>query len=488
MARIARWALAAVLVAASITGSGWLYVSQSQRANAESFVTVPITRGTIRRVVSTSGPVRALVTVQVGSQLSGQIIELRADFNTEVKSGDILALIDPKSFAVKVAQAKADLAAARASLVHEKAAIDKARAVLRQTEKNKERQLELSARGIASRALLESSTRDYEVAKADVAVAKAQVTVAEAQVLQREAALRQFEIDLDRTFIRAPIDGTVISRTVDQGQTVAASLQAPELFKIAQDLRRIRIEAQVNEADVGSISAGNQATFTVDAYPDRTFAGVVTQVRLAATELQNVVTYTVVIEAQNEDRRLFPGMTANVEVETARRPNVLRLPTEALRFRPPSDRTATRPSRRNRREVWQRRLAALKRTLSLSDEQVGTIRQGLRGIVAEVRGMRGGGDANDGDEAGRVARRNAMREKFERLVKSVLRDDQRQAFEKWQKRREGVRTAPIWVVGADGRPERRIVRIGVGDDSYLELRRGALKDGDRVIVRRQRKS
>lgn len=488
MGRIARWVLAGVLVAVLAAGSWWVFVGKSLRVESERYVTVPITRGTIRRIVSTSGPVRALVTVQVGSQLSGQVIELKADFNTEVKQGDILALIDPKSFAVKVAQAKADLEAARASLVHQKAAINKARAVLRQAEKNKERQLELATRGIASRALLEASTRDYEVATADVAVAEAQVTVAEAQVVQREAALRQFEIDLDRTIIRAPIDGTVISRTVDQGQTVAASLQAPELFKIAQDLRRIRIEAQVNEADVGSIAAGNLATFTVDAYPERTFTGSVTQVRLAATELQNVVTYTVIVEAQNEDRRLFPGMTANVEIETARRPNVLRLPTEALRFSPPKTSTSARPSRGNRREIWKRRLAALKRTLSLSDEQVSTIRQGLRGISDELRGMRGGNAEGDGDEAGRLARRNAMRGKYERLVKSVLREEQRPAFEKWQKRRENVKSAPVWVVGPNGLPERRIVRIGIGDDAYLELWRGSLKDGDRVIVRKQRKS
>ena len=158
-------------------------------------------------------------------------------------------------------------------------------------------------------------------------MAKAQIESAKAVIAQREAALRQAEVDQERTKIVAPINGTVISRTIDVGQTVAASLQAPELFKLAQDLKLIRLEAQVNEADVGSISEGNSVSFTVDAYPERTFEGKVTQVRLSATELQSVVTYTVIIEASNDDRKLFPGMTANVQIEAAKKDGVLRIPT-----------------------------------------------------------------------------------------------------------------------------------------------------------------
>src|SRR5690606_26297822 len=206
--------------------------------------------------------------------------------------------------------------------------------VLRQAERTIERQQKLADRGIAAQSALDNAIRDAEVARADLAIAKAQVENAKAVIAQREAQLEQAEIDLERAVIRSPINGTVISRTVDIGQTVAASFQAPELFQIAQDLRRIRIEAQVNEADVGVISEGNPATFTVDAYPERTFYGRVTQVRLAATELENVVTYTVIVEASNEDRKLYPGMTANLQIVTAERDNVLRLPNSALRFKP----------------------------------------------------------------------------------------------------------------------------------------------------------
>ena len=232
-----------------------------------------VTRGAIRRIVTTSGPVRALVTVSVGSQLSGQIEQVRVDFNREVKPGEVLATVDAKTFKSKVTQAKADLLAAEAALINQEATLKKADAQLKLADQNIDRQRTLSAKGYASRATLDSATRDTEIGKADVAVSKAQIETAKAVIAQRKASLDQSVIDLDRTEIRSPIAGTVISRTVDPGQTVAASLQAPELFKIAQDLSRIRIEAQVNEADVGAIAEGNPATFSVDAYPDRQFEG-----------------------------------------------------------------------------------------------------------------------------------------------------------------------------------------------------------------------
>lgn len=485
--RVGRAALVVLIGAALIASGVWFYVSRAERSDGVAYMLAPVSTGTIRKIVSTSGPVGAVVTVQVGSQLSGQVIEVQADFNTEVKKGDILAVLDPKTFAVKVAQAKADLAAAKANVVNQRAALTKAEAVLHQADRNKERQQKLAAKGIAAESALDTADRDFEVAKSDLAVAKAQITVAEAQVEQREAALKQAEIDLDRTSIRAPIEGTVISRTVDPGQTVAASLQAPELFKIAQDLSRIRIEAQVNEADVGSISAGNNATFTVDAYPDRTFVGTVTQVRLAATELQNVVTYTVIVEARNDDRRLFPGMTANVEIETARRNDALRLPAEALRFRPREARRASSGSRRDRGAVWQKRLAAVQKRLSLSEEQLGLVKQGLKKLSAEMRALRSADTEEGNTGAGRSNRRETFSAKFEQLIRSVLTEQQLPLFEKWQKQRRGVRTATVWVLDGDGKPERRSVQIGIGDDNYVELKRGQLGDGDKVIIRRQRK-
>ena len=227
-------------------------LTMSSTSGGLVYETAAVDYGPIRKFVSTSGPVRALVTVSVGSQLSGQISELKADFNTEVKAGDELAVIDDKTFVARVAQAEADLAAAKAMLANHEAALLKAEAIERNAERLLERQQTLAGKGIAATTTLDNATRDAEVASAEVAIAKAQVENAKATIAQREAQLAQAEIDLERTRIRSPIDGTVIARTVDVGQTVAASLQAPELFKIAQDLRRIRIEAQVSEADVGT--------------------------------------------------------------------------------------------------------------------------------------------------------------------------------------------------------------------------------------------
>ncbi len=250
------------------------------RRNGLEYDTVEVSKGAIRKLVATSGPVRALVTVSVGSQLSGQIDKLVVDFNSEVKAGDVMATIDARTFDAKVAQARADLLAAKAGLTNQEAALTRGEAVRDQAERASERQEALQKKGFAATATLENANRDLAIAAAEIDVAKAQIASAKAVITQREAALKQAEIDLERTKIISPINGTVISRTIDIGQTVAASLQAPELFKIAQDIKRIRIEAQVNEADVGVVAEGNKVAFTVDAYPERTFEGKVTQVRL----------------------------------------------------------------------------------------------------------------------------------------------------------------------------------------------------------------
>ena len=307
-ARIRTLFTLAIPVAALAAGAAWMLgLGQASRADL-GYDTVPASIGSIRKVVSSSGPVRALVTVSVGSQLSGQVREVLVDFNSEVKPGQTLARLDAKTFEARVAQARADLAASEAAVRNQEATLLKAEAVLRQAERAIQRQKALAERNFASQSSLDSAIRDQEVAKAEIAVAKAQIESARATVAQRRAQLAQAEIDLDRTEIRASIEGTVISRTVDPGQTVAASLQAPELFKIAQDLRRIQIEAQVNEADIGTVAEGNPVVFGVDAYPERKLEGRVSQIRLAATELQNIVTYTVIVEAANEDRRVFAGL------------------------------------------------------------------------------------------------------------------------------------------------------------------------------------
>jgi HlyD family secretion protein len=453
-----------------------------------TYDTVEVTKGAIRKIVSTSGPVRALVTVQVGSQLSGQIGEVRADFNTEVKAGDVLAVLDVKTFAARVAQARADLNAAKASLTNQQAAIARAEANLRQAERALDRQTQLSSRGVTSQASLDTATRDLEVAQADLAVARAQVGTAEATVAQRQAQLDQAEIDLERTQIRSPIDGTVISRTVDIGQTVAASFTAPELFKIAQDLRRIRIEAQVNEADVGAVAEGNPVTFTVDAYPERKFEGRVTQVRLSATELNNIVTYTVIVEASNEDRRLYPGMTANVQIETSNRDNALRISNDALRYRP-RDSAANAPGQGSTspgRGMMKERLERLKSELSLTPDQVTVVEEEMRKVFAEMRGDGGFGNQGPGGNWDQAQVRARIQSRLEQALTRILTDAQRPAFEKWKTARRDQqvvgRTQAVWVLGPEG-PERRVVQLGIADDVYTEVVGGSLKSGDRAITR-----
>ncbi|MFM9938485.1 MAG: efflux RND transporter periplasmic adaptor subunit [Hyphomicrobiaceae bacterium] len=483
-------------------GGFWMLGNGANRAAGMVYDTQPAKRGAIRKLVSTSGPVRALVTVSVGSQLSGQLSELKVDFNSEVKENDVLAVLDDKTFAAKVAQAKADLAIARAALTNQEAALKKSEAVLRQAERVTGRQQVLAQKGITAAAAVDTATRDSEVAKAEISVAKAQIESAKAQIAQREAQLLQAEIDLDRTRIRSPINGTVISRTIDIGQTVAASLQAPELFKIAQDLRRIRIEAQVNEADVGAVTDGNVVEFTVDAYPERRFEGRVTQVRLAATELQNVVTYTVIIEAENNDRKLFPGMTANVRIETARRDNVLTVPNDATRFKP-RNRTAepaaaeTKGGGQGNRN--QRMVEQIKDDLKLDDQQTETLRTELAKVFQEMRAAREASGAKSGQAAGpppgfggapppqqggdMAGNRARIAERIDQILGPILTDAQRPAFDRWKRGRDASRPATLWVLKADGDIEARNVRLGIADETTTEVLGNALKDGEKIVVR-----
>ena len=288
--------------------------------------------------------------------------------------------------------------------------------------------------------------------------------------------MKQAEVDLDRTRIVAPVNGTVISRTIDVGQTVAASLQAPELFKLAQDLRRISIEAQVNEADVGAVADGNPVTFSVDAYPERTFEGTVTQVRLAATELQNVVTYTVIIEASNDDRRLFPGMTANVQIESAKKDDALRVPNEALRFRPRNAERFIVAAGASREDRSDRIISRLKNDLPLTDAQEEAAREALEKFLSSS-------SASGANSIDRSVERQMIQSILEQALRPLMSEAQMPAYEKWKSGRAASRSGNVYVLDAAGKPERRVVRLGISDDQFSEIAGGKLKEGERVIVR-----
>jgi len=320
LVRISKW-----LVLAAVAGGGvfaWLKYSAAERKPKIHYESVSLDRGPIAAKVTASGTLSALVTVLVGSQVSGRIDSLRVDYNSPVKKNQVIATLEPSLFRAAVAQARANYASAQAALEKSKAqAVDA------------DRQLKRSETLVAQKLIAQA---DYETAQANAAVAKAQVAASEADVEQARAALNQAEVNLKYTTISSPIDGVVISRSVDVGQTVAASLQAPTLFTIAQDLTKMQVDTSVAEGDVGKIQPGMKVTFVVDAYPTERFEGTVRQVRDAPTTVQNVVTYDGVIDVDNSRKLLKPGMTANVTFIYADKDSVLRIPNSALRFKPDS--------------------------------------------------------------------------------------------------------------------------------------------------------
>jgi len=365
------WIAASALVILAVA-----LVFYFEGSNQPVYVAAALDRGPIEATVTATGNTNAVTTVQVGSQVSGNIIALYADFNTKVKKNQLVARIDPAIFQAKVDQAKATLDSSKSAVVTGRATVVKAKSDIANAEANVAtqkanvvhaqsavadakaknlRRIELVKEGIIDQEDAETaqSTYDQAVANLDAqnaattaaeaavasaqaqeAVAQAQLESAEAQVIQNVAALQAAQLDLDHTQITAPVDGTVVSRNMDVGQTVAASFQAPTIFLIAQDLTKMQVDTNVDESDVGPIRVGQQANFTVDAYPAVIFPGVVAQIRQAPINVQNVITYDVVVSVSNEDLRLFPGMTANVKIVTGRTETALRLPVAALRFHP----------------------------------------------------------------------------------------------------------------------------------------------------------
>ncbi len=308
---------AVIGIATLIAVGAWWLLSSSVSTR---YVTVKVTRGSIVRSVTATGTVNPVITVQVGSYVSGPIVALYADFNSPVKQGQLIAKIDPKPFEVKVAEASAALANAKAQ-------VGKDRANLAYQKVTYERDQKLVKENVISQDQLDSQRSTYQQAVA-------QVALDEANIQQQEANLRDAQVNLNYTNIVSPVDGTVVSRNVDVGQTVAASFQTPTLFLIAKDLTKMQVDANVSESDIGGVSIGQHATFKVDAFPDRDFDGIIGQVRQAPITVQNVVTYDVVVNVDNPELLLKPGMTANVTIVTARRDNATRIPMDALRFAP----------------------------------------------------------------------------------------------------------------------------------------------------------
>jgi len=400
------------------------------RGGAVQHFTAKVERGEIDDVVEATGTINAVITVQVGSQVSGTIAKLNVDFNSRVHKGEIVALIDPALFQGALLQATADLQNAKANLAAARANLEKARAGAVQTKADYSRTVALSKEGVMSEQQLDLAKANFDSANAAVNGAVANITQAEAQVTQKAAAVSVAQTNLNYTVIRSPIDGTVVARNVDVGQTVAASLQAPTIFTIAQDLTKMWVYAKTDESDVGNIKVGKPVTFKVDAFPKDTFRGVVNQVRMNATMVQSVVTYDTIIEFANPDLKLFPGMTAYVTIPVDTAQNVVKVPNTALRYKP-----------------------------SMPAEQILEIykQYGIEG------GERNAADAARAVSAAQAAPGNPG-------AARALKAD----------------SAIVWKLHLDNTLEPVKISIGITDHAYTEMRavlKGELKPGDDVVIR-----
>ncbi len=334
------------MLVAVLGGGAWWWLQTGAGAKVE-YRTAAISRGNLQATVAASGAVSPVAQVSVGTQVSGQIREVLVDFNSEVKAGQLIAQIDPETFEYRVRSAQADVDAARAAVLTAQAnvaavqaQVSRALVDLNEAQRDWERKQSLvekqfitQSEADKARALVNTSTEALKAVQAQVGVAQAQVKTAQANVAQRDAAWAQAKIDLARTRITSPVNGIVIKRTIERGQTVASSLQSPELFVIAQNLSDMQVDAAIDESDVGRLQPGQKASFTVDAFPGQTFEGEIRQVRKAATNVANVVTYVAIVRFANVQGKLLPGMTANVRIVTEQRENVLKLPNAALRLR-----------------------------------------------------------------------------------------------------------------------------------------------------------
>jgi HlyD family secretion protein len=354
----------AVLLIGAVGAGAAAYYTNS-KGTAPSVTTGTVSRGSIVETVTATGTLQAVTTVQVGTQVSGTIAWLGADFNSRVSKGQVIARLDPSLLDAQVQQASATSSRVGAD-------VDNARVQLADAQRKLERAQELAARQLLSQS-------DFDAARLAVDTAQAQLRSVQAQLVQAQAALDQARVNREHAVITAPIDGIVIQRSVDIGQTVAASLQSPTIFQIAADLTRMQVNASIDESDIGRITQGQRVTFRVDAYPDESFSGTMTQVRLQPTVVQNVTTYNAIIDVPNPKLKLKPGMTATVNVEIARRDDVLRVPNSALRFTPTSETFASLHQEpiantppRGAKRVWtlaNGRLEALPVTAGLADGQ-----------------------------------------------------------------------------------------------------------------------
>lgn len=481
--KLSRPAVIALAVAGALLLAFFGWQAFKPKADEDAYRTEQVTRGDITRSVSASGALQALVTVEVGSQISGQISRVLVDFNDRVAKGQVLAVLDPQTYVSRAQQGRAEVASSVATRNQAQAQADVARATYNRTKS-------LYDKGIVAKAALETAEADWKAARAGVASAAARIT-------QSQAALSSTQVDLSRTNIVSPIAGVVVDRQIEPGQTVAASLQAPILFRIAQDLSRMEVKINVDEADIGQVRVGQMVRFTVDAFPDDNFTGVVTQVRVQPQTEQNVVAYTVIAEADNPGQKLLPGMTANADIVIEQKRNVLKVPAAALRWSPPDREQQVQMrgggfggppgmggggGQRRQQNGGGMGGQRVIEQLDLDDGQ----RRKIEPIMAEVRRKTAAAASGD-PRARRQAMRAAMQEAFKK-IEPQLKPEQKTRLIALQAQmgsgagggQGGMASGVVWVL-RDGEPTPVPVRVGGTDGSFTEIL-GPLKPGDEVIT------
>jgi len=474
-----------------VGGASLFWFSRDNSHTEIEYSTEAIEIGNIQNIVATSGTLKAVGTVDVGSQISGQISELFVDFNSEVKKGDVLAKLDSRTYEGRVKQAEASLEIAKANVVQQDANLERAQAELLESNHLLERQKQLAAAGHISQSEMDSLINRQKAAQAQVTIAKAQIGNAKASVVQSEASLFQARIDLERCTIFSPVDGVVINRQIELGQTVAASMSAPVLFTIAQDLREMQVEASIDEADIGKVKEEQETTFTVDAFPERNFRGVVKQVRKAAVEVQNVVTYTVVISADNRNLTLLPGMTANIEILTGQKESVVRIPNTALRFKPAGIEVEEQDPRM---AFMENRIQQMKQQLQLSAEQEQAIRKIFEEQMANMRSQQNTppnlsgfgpppGRRPDGPSGRGFMNNEALKEILSEAQYEEFRKQNSEAGNRRRNAADRPRPGQVWVLKDKGELEMRSIMVGLVGDEYSEMVSGELKPGEKVVTR-----
>lgn len=484
-----------VIIIVVLFGGFFLYQFIDKKGSGQKFRTVRVERGEISSVVTATGTINPVITVLVGSQVSGTIKALYADFNSRVKEGEVIAQIDPAIFEAQVEQAKANVATALANLSNAQANLQNIQANLVKAEvavidarRTLERNQKLMEMKAVAQAALDTTQTNYdsavaqrEATKAQLEVAKSQIESAKAQVEHSKAALKLAEINLRYTTIRSPVKGIVISRNVDVGQTVAASLQAPTLFTIAKDLTQMQVDTNFSEADIGRIEKEQEATFNVDAYPERTFRGRVSEIRNAPLTVQNVVTYDVVIQVDNKDLKLKPGMTANVTIVVAHQEGVLKIPNAALRYQPQMAKmeVATEGKKDGTSSPSSGRSTSVGRFtegLNLTAEQQAKVDMIIKTSQQEIQEIR---EKSKPEEA-RVKTQNLIRQK----IMGILTAEQKQKLAESIQSSQAYQRKPgkVWTLSPEGKPVPISVVLGITNGTFSEVVSGDLKEGTQVIV------